>query len=338
MMQHSRKLLTPATLSSFMIGESRAVCDLREIIVRLAPSRVSVLIEGPTGAGKELVATALHELSPRSGHLVPVDVGAISDSMFEDAFFGHETGAFTGASARTEGHLDRAHNGTLFLDEIGRLTPLFQNKLLRATGARSYHRIGSPEMRYSEYRLVCATNRDVWALVESEQFAEDLYYRLSGVRVIVPALANRREDIPLIAQAYLSKIADQFERPLFIAPSAVDVLVAHSWHGNVRELEHVLEAAAALACGGSIDVDQVAAVLERNGTAKRMSSPTAAAYGSRAGLIEMLERAGWNVAAVAHELHRDPSTIFKRMKVLGIRPGLRNGQASLRVDATPPPP
>ncbi len=229
-----------------LAGESRAMTHIRAEILRLAPSAATCLIEGPTGAGKELVALALHHRSKRaSGPLVAINCGAIPDDLLEGELFGYEKGAFSGAISSYPGKLALADGGTLFLDEIGELSQAGQVKLLRALEARQCYRLGGRHPSSFDVRVIAATNRDLAAEVAAGRFRSDLYYRIAVARIQVPSLAMRRDDIVPLARHFL----DQLGAPrrasghVSIAACAIAALESHDWPGNARELRNVIEVA-----------------------------------------------------------------------------------------------
>jgi DNA-binding NtrC family response regulator len=233
-----------------LIGRAPAFQQMLELVARVGPSRASVLLLGESGTGKELVARAVHEASPRaSAPLVVVDCASLAETLFESEVFGHERGAFTGASTAKVGLVESASGGTLFLDEVGDIPPGMQVKLLRLLESGTYRRVGSTELRRSDVRVVSATHRDLPAMVADGRFREDLYYRLATFPIPLPALRERAEDIPLLAAALLARVAP--ERRLSLSADALQRLAAHAFPGNVRELRNVLERAALL-CDGAV--------------------------------------------------------------------------------------
>jgi len=244
-----------------LIGRAPAFQQMLELVARVGPSRASVLLLGESGTGKELLARAVHEASPRAGApLVVVDCASLTETLFESEVFGHERGAFTGASAAKTGLVEAASGGTLFLDEVGDIPPGMQVKLLRLLESGTYRRVGSTELRRTDVRVVSATHRDLPSMVADERFREDLYYRLATFPIRLPALRERAEDIPLLAAALLARVAP--ERRLQLAPSALRRLGEHRFPGNVRELRNVLERAALLCDGPVIEVAHVDRALE----------------------------------------------------------------------------
>ena len=225
-----------------IIGRHPTMEAIFEVIRRVAPTDATVLITGDSGTGKELVATALHRLSPRaSGRFVPVHCGAIPEELLESEMFGHERGAFTGAVASRPGRFKLADHGTIFLDEIGEMSPKLQVKLLRVLEDGRFEPVGSVGTQQVDVRIIAATNRTLDEAVAAKQFREDLFYRLCVVPIEMPPLRRRREDIPLLVRGVLGQLAAKGLPRFDVAPAALEVLARHSWPGNVRELRNLLE-------------------------------------------------------------------------------------------------
>jgi DNA-binding NtrC family response regulator len=243
-----------------LIGRSPAFQRMLELVARVGPSQASVLLLGESGTGKELVAQALHAASGRSGGpLVVVDCASLPENLFESELFGHERGAFTGASASKAGLVEAASGGTLFLDEVGDIPLPMQVKLLRLLESGTYRRVGSTDLRRTDVRVVSATHRDLPAMVAGGRFREDLYYRLSTFPIQLPALRERADDIPLLAASLLARVAPQ--RRLSLSEKAQALLQRCPFPGNVRELRNVLERAALLTDGDQIEAVHVAHAL-----------------------------------------------------------------------------
>ena len=311
-----------------LVGGSVPMRRLYAAIGQIAPSEATVLVTGETGCGKELVAEAIHETSPRrAGPLVVVDCGAVPTSLFENELFGHERGAFTGAEETTAGAFERARGGTLFLDEIGELPLELQPKLLRAVESRRVRRIGGGEDIACDVRLVAATNRDLAVEVNRRTFRSDLYYRLAVALIHVPPLRQRLEDLPLLVDHILSFLPPEVRRPL--PPEVLERFRRHSWPGNVRELRNAVERAviapeAALAGdGGALgaDPDRWTALVDPDAPYKEARRRLENEFDRRF-LAALLERHDWNISAVARAAQLDRMTIYKMLQRLGLsRPG-----------------
>ncbi|MDR2768254.1 MAG: sigma-54 dependent transcriptional regulator [Treponema sp.] len=236
-----------------MIGSSAPMRKVYDTISRAAPSKASVLISGESGVGKELVADAIHELSPRRDKpLIKTHCAAIPDSLVESELFGHEKGAFTGAVGRRRGRFELANEGTLFLDEIGEIDQSIQIKLLRIIQERKFERVGGEETIEADVRIVAATNRDLKAEVEAGKFREDLYFRLNVVNIHVPPLRERKEDLPLLLSAFLKEFAGENKKHVEgFDEAARAVMYAYNWPGNVRELRNCVESAVVM-CEGAL--------------------------------------------------------------------------------------
>jgi len=255
---------TAATQDDALIGEAPAMRTLFRAIGRLAQAPLAVLITGETGTGKELVARALHRESPRAqAPFVALNTAAIPAELLESELFGHEAGAFTGAQRRHVGRFEQAHGGTLFLDEIGDMPLPLQTRLLRVLAEGEFFRVGGRELIRVDVRVVAATHQDLEALVDAGRFRADLLHRLDVVRLRLPALRERREDVPRLAERFLQAAATRFDAPAKrFAPAAIERLVAYDWPGNVRQLENLCWRLAALAPGDTIareDLDEALA-------------------------------------------------------------------------------
>jgi DNA-binding NtrC family response regulator len=239
-----RQRAEPDDATMGLIGNSADLRELRSLIRRIAPTEVPVMITGPSGTGKELVARALHSNGKRRARpFVPVHCGAIPPELFESELFGHCKGSFTGAVRARVGLIAAADGGTLFLDEIGDMPLAMQVKLLRFLQSGSFFPVGARSETRVDVRVVAATNRDLAAMVDDKSFRDDLYYRLKGIQLRTSALADRADDIPLIVQALAARMVP----PKRLAPAALEWLVSRNWPGNVRELQHSMQTAAALA-------------------------------------------------------------------------------------------
>ncbi|MBP5673948.1 MAG: sigma-54-dependent Fis family transcriptional regulator [Victivallales bacterium] len=242
-----------------IIGSSAAMTAVLDSIRQVATTKATVLVTGESGTGKELVAQAIHKLSPRANKAFkPVHCAALSENLLESELFGHEKGAFTGANERVAGRFEMADGGTLFLDEIGEISLAVQVKLLRVLETHQFERVGGSETLTVDVRVVAATNRDLKAMVEQGTFREDLFYRLNVVNIRIPALRERREDIPEILDYYLKKsAADNGKDVSDISPEALGILMAYDWPGNVRELRNCVERMVVFARGATLTVTDV---------------------------------------------------------------------------------
>ena len=228
---------------SHIVGQASVMRDLLETVQQIAPSRATVLIQGESGTGKELIAKAIHQLSPRAGHLmVTVHCAALSPTLLESELFGHEKGAFTGAHERRIGRFEQAQGGTLFLDEIGEIDASTQVKLLRFLGERTFERVGSNKTLSSDVRVIAASNKALRTLVQNGAFRDDLFFRLSVVELVVPPLRERIADVPLLASAFVKEFAAENKKKVEgLTPEALDALMRYRWPGNVRELRTAME-------------------------------------------------------------------------------------------------
>jgi transcriptional regulator with PAS, ATPase and Fis domain len=240
-----------------LVGRSPAFMAALSALQRVAQSTLPVLLLGESGTGKELFARALHEASVRAhGPFVVVDCSGLTETLFESELFGYERGAFTGAVARKHGLVETAQGGTLFLDEIGDVPLGMQVKLLRLIETGSYRRVGAIEMRHADFRLVAATHQPLQQMVADGRFRQDLYYRISAYPIHLPALRERRDDIPLLVESFVQRAARE-GRSLSVTPQAIQKLQSHDWPGNVRELRNVLERASLFADDGVIGAGQI---------------------------------------------------------------------------------
>ena len=239
-----------------IIGQSAALKSVLEHVERVAPTDSTVLILGETGTGKELIARAIHNVSPRYGrHFVKLNCAAIPFDLLESELFGHEKGAFTGAIAQKNGRFDLADKGTLLLDEVGDIPLALQPKLLRVLQEREFERLGSTRTTKVDVRIVAATHRDLEEMILRDQFRLDLYYRLSVFPIRIPPLRERPDDIPLLAWHFLRQFARQMNKTIdAISPETMEMLVGHSWPGNVRELQNVIERSVIIHEKGSLSI------------------------------------------------------------------------------------
>jgi two-component system response regulator AtoC len=318
-----------------LIGKSAVMQEVFRSIERLARSRATVLVTGESGTGKELVARAIHELGPRrDGPFVAINCAAIPHELIESELFGHEKGAFTDAAERRRGRFEIASGGTLLLDEVGELDARVQVKLLRALQERRIERLGSSEPIEVDVRVLAATHRDLETDVAEGRFRADLFYRINVVPLRVPPLRERREDIRLLAEAFLAETAAESGRSLRLAPEAIAALEGYAWPGNVRELQNAIEHGAALCEGERIEVEHLpeavaqavrGEALRDEVRAGRLGFEEAVAHFERDVLREALERRDWNQTRAASDLGITRRLLKIRMDRLGLKPPAQSG-------------
>jgi two-component system, NtrC family, nitrogen regulation response regulator NtrX len=300
-----------------IVGRSPAIVALIEQIRRIAPSNGRVLVTGENGAGKELVAAAIHRLSKRAAQaFVRINCAAIPKDLVESELFGYERGAFTGAMQAKKGRLELADQGTLFLDEVGDLSLESQAKLLRALETGEVERVGGTRTQRVDVRLVSATNKDLPAAIEAGDFREDLYYRLNVLPLAVPALRQRRGDIGLLAQHFLAQFAAAEHRaPPALEPEAVALLEDYAWPGNVRELRNVMERAAILVAGDTLRAGDLSPWLDRgNGRDEAVGLRGEIERREADAVRKALEAANWNVTQAAAALGIDRTNLHRKMR------------------------
>ena len=307
-------------------GQSPAIKKVLRLVEQVAPTDSSVLIQGETGTGKELVAQAVHSLSPRRRNvMVKVNCAALPSGLVESELFGREKGAFTGALARQVGRFEVADGSTLFLDEVGELPPDVQVKLLRVLQEGEFERLGSPRTIKVNVRVIAATHRDLAEDVRKGRFREDLYYRLNVFPIRVPPLRERAEDIPLLVWTFLEEFNSRMGKKITHVPrKTMDALQRLPWPGNVRELRNVIEHGAIVTAGGTLRVPML------DETAPSVGPPQTLADVERSHILRVLERAGWRVKGprgAAAVLGLNPATLYSRMKKLGILPRRRDEAA-----------
>ena len=307
-----------------MVGRSDVMRTIFRTVERIAKAEATVLVTGESGTGKELVARAIHDLSPRAeGPFIAINCGAIPRELIESELFGHEKGAFTGATERRAGRFEAANSGTLFLDEIGELDQAVQVKLLRALQERTFERVGSSQSITVDVRIVTATNRDLQAEIKNGNFREDLYYRVAVVPVALPALRERREDVRLLAQTFLARLGPDKT----LSPAAIGSLENYTWPGNVRELENAIEYAIALCESDIIGQDDLPISVGRSGQAEALREELrqgdvgfeeAVERFETDILREALESSRWNQTKTADALRITRRVLKLKMDKLGI--------------------
>jgi DNA-binding NtrC family response regulator len=300
-----------------LIGDSPAMQRVREMISSVAQTEASVLIRGESGTGKELVARLIHAQSPaRFCPLVPVHCGALPESLLESELFGHEKGAFTGAHHRRRGKLEIANGGTLFLDEIGTIDPRTQVDLLRVLETKQFTRIGGNQVISVEFRVIAATNQDLEQLVKEGRMREDFYYRINVFPIDVPPLRERRGDIMLCAKFFLEKFARHVnKRVTGISKEAQELLMNHSWRGNVRELKNAIERAIVVTRGPELKPEDFPMQIAEN---KPNRDGDTLDEIEQAHIEYILQREGWNITRSAKILGIDRVTLYNRIKKYGL--------------------
>lgn len=299
-------------------GTSAAMQRLRLLVEKVAVTDANVLITGENGTGKEMLAREIHILSRRrEEEMVSVDMGAVPESLFESELFGHVKGAFTDARADRAGKFEAAQHSTLFLDEIGNLPYHQQAKLLTALQRRSVVRVGSNRPVPVDIRLICATNRNLQEMVQRGEFREDLLYRINTIHLEIPPLRNRTEDILPLAELFIARFCKQYDKPLVeLTPQAATALLHHSWPGNIRELEHIIEKAVIICDGPSLPAELFA-----------LSAVSVSASGGEVSTLEEMERdmigkalqsCRGNLSAVAAQLGITRQTLYNKMKKYGL--------------------
>ena len=310
-----------------IIGGSEAMVRLLEIVAQVAPSEATVLITGESGAGKELIAGAVHFNSPRKdGPFVKMNCAAITESLLESELFGHEKGAFTGAHRRKEGKFRQADEGSLFLDEVSEMSLSMQVKLLRVLQEREFARVGGEDIIKVDVRVIAATNKDLMQEIEAGRFREDLYYRLNVVTLDVPPLRKRNEDIPLLASHFLTTFAEKnHKRIRGFSPQAMDQLLRYAWPGNVRELMNTVERAVVLSRYEYIDEEDLPSHI-RDGFSDNMADSAQAAPEAghsleeveKGTILKTLELTGGNKSEAARRLGITRKTLHKKLKKYGV--------------------
>jgi len=313
-----------------IIGRSRVMQDLFQTLEAVARTASTILITGETGTGKELVARAIHQASPRRAHrFVALNCSAIPENLLEAELFGHVRGAFTGAVGTRQGRLEQANRGTLFLDEVGTMGMPLQMKLLRVLQEREFERVGDSQTIKVDVRIIAATNADLAKMVADGTFREDLYYRLNVIPVKLPPLRERREDIPLLVQHFVQKFCNELQRPVMtVSQSAMRCLMQYSWPGNVRQLENAIERAVALSGQRSqIEVSDLPADIQQADVGVEVLPGLALpeegldferfiARIEREVIRRALERTGGNKAAAAQVLNLKRTTLVEKLKRL----------------------
>src|SRR5215217_5163418 len=299
-----------------LVGSSPAMLEVYKLVARVSESRSTVLLQGESGTGKELIARAIHSNGPRREKpFIPVNCGALPDTLLESEMFGYEKGAFTGAVGTKAGLFEASNGGTLFLDEIGELGPALQVKLLRVMQDQEVRRVGSTTSLKVDVRIIAATNRDLEQFVKEEKFRDDLYYRLNVVRITLPSLMERKEDIPMLAHHFLQKCAAGSRGGVRgLLPETMALLKQYRWPGNVRELENAIERAVSLSHGPLLTPDDLPDAIRHSAAAEVWTKPPKTDYDNEASLtLEEVEK-----RHLARVLRETRGNKVKAAKILGI--------------------
>lgn len=301
-----------------IIGQSKAIQEVFTLIDKVAKTDANVLILGENGTGKELIARAIHQRSLRKDNsFVSVDMGAITETLFESELFGHKKGAFTDAREDRPGRFELANKGTLFLDEIGNLSMSLQSKLLSALQSRQVTRVGANQHMPVDIRLICATNMPLPKMVQEGTFRQDLLYRINTVEIHVPPLCDRVEDIPLLAQHYLNYYSKKYHKLVnSIAPEALDKLKRYAWPGNIRELQHAIERAVIMTDSESLQDSDF--LLSRTVTSSANSNTLNLDEVEKTAIVKALSMHSGNISKAADELGLTRASLYRRMEKYGI--------------------
>ncbi|MCK5004814.1 MAG: sigma-54-dependent Fis family transcriptional regulator, partial [Candidatus Aminicenantes bacterium] len=302
-----------------IIGKSKKMEEIFDLIRIVADSESIVMIRGESGTGKELIAKAIHAHSKRKyGPFIALNCGSLPDTLLESELFGYEKGAFTGAQSRRKGRIEMAHTGTLFLDEIGDISQKTQVDLLRVIQERLIYRLGSTEPIEIDARIISATNRDLEAAIKSGGFREDLYYRLNVITIDVPPLRERRDDIPLLVKYYLNKnIMENRKQIINVSSKAMEKLVNYSWPGNVRELENVIERAVVISKTPELNYDDLPESIKNSSIVidhEEEKGTLSLSDKEKSHILEILETNDWNISRTSRELKIDRTTLYNKMK------------------------
>ena len=326
-----------------IVGISKQLAQVKETARRIAPTDITVLITGASGTGKELFARAIHHHSSRRHRpFVAVDCSAIPEALMESELFGHTKGSFTSASQNRVGLFEEADGGTLFLDEVSNMPPGIQVKLLRFLQDSIIRRVGSSATRKVDIRIVAATNRDLSGLVADGKFREDLYYRLNVIPLLLPTLKERAEDVEILTDYFLRRIATELERSsLTIGREAVDKLLAHSWPGNIRELENTLKRAAALCLTNHLEVADIMFVTSDDSRHAQATGPTRMSLRIKGNLldnnqrqliVQALNENNWNYTRTASDLGIGRTTLWRKIKRYDLNRELTDGSIEAEID------
>jgi len=335
-----RALRQEVDLRYQMVGNSVALQKVQDAVQKAAPSKATVLLQGESGVGKELVARTIHRNSPRSRErFVQVNCAAIPEELIESELFGHEKGSFTGATERQTGKFEQADHGTIFLDEVGDMSLKTQAKVLRVLQEGEVERLGSAKTATVDVRVIAATNKNLEEEIEKGNFREDLYFRLAVIPVFVPPLRDRPDDIPMLIKHYLDALSrENNQKPKRITPAAVEAMKRYRWRGNIRELRNTVERLIIMSAGDIIDVPDLPDVIRSEKAAARPSTPGASSpavnpppgadagtlrqfkeSAERAYLVEKLRENGWNISKTAEVIGTPRSNLYKKLEQYAIK-------------------
>jgi len=313
-----REHITEISGVNEIVGESPQMKRVTDLSLTVAQTDTTVMIRGESGTGKELIARTIHANSSRRYFpIITVNCGAVAETLLESELFGHERGAFTGAQYRRKGKFEMADGGTIFLDEIGTVSPKMQIELLRVIETKQFTRVGGNDLISSDFRIICATNKNLESAIKDGSFREDLYYRLNVFSVLIPPLRERRMDIPILAQFFIKKYATIMNRSVSdISGDAMDMLIRYDWPGNVRELENVVERAMVLAQSSSIRATDLPF---QNSTKLEMPKDDTLEAIERVHIESILDSAKWNITRAAEILDIDRVTLYNKIAKYGFK-------------------
>jgi PAS domain S-box-containing protein len=321
-----RKELTKRHSFQDIISKNKEMRRLFGVLEQVSESDATILLEGESGTGKELFAKAIHALSPRkTGPMITINCGSLPDTLLESELFGYEKGAHSTAFKDKPGRLSMADGGTLFLDEIGDISPALQVRLLRVLQDKTYEPLGSTKSLKTDVRIVAATNKNLQSLVEEGKFRQDLFYRINVVKLVLPPLRSRREDIPLLVEHFIRKFGRLSGKEIQgLSPEVFPMLMSHDFPGNVRELENIIEYATVVCKNGAIGLEHLPDFFNHSKENRANPSPgpkpSSLEQMERTYILEALKRHQWNRAATAAEMAIHPTTLWRKMKRLNIEP------------------
>lgn len=326
--EHLRKEIKKAYSFHDIVSKSDKIKQILDILPTIADSESSVLIVGQSGTGKELFARAIHNLSKRSEKpFIPINCGGFPETLIESELFGYEAGAFTGATKSKPGRFALAEGGTLFLDEIGDLPLSLQAKLLRVLQEKTYEPLGGVRSLKANVRILAATNRDLEAMVAERTFREDLFYRINVIKLEIPPLKERMEDVPLLIDHFIQQFSALHDKEITgISPQALNVLMTYDYPGNVRELSNIIEHGCVLSQGSLIQLKDLPSWLHP--VTENLKIPSTLQEAERQFIVAVLKKNKWNRLAAARELGIHKTTLFRKIKRLGIKLPSQNGRSS----------